>query len=139
MKAISIFTDGGSRGNPGPAAYGVYIVDENQKELAGFGQTLGETTNNVAEYKGLLAAFDWLLSHAEIITGATIQFFLDSKLVCSQMQGTFRVKDPMMQQLFVAAKMKERSLNATIAYTHIPREKNTKADSFVNAALDNLL
>lgn len=136
---IQVFTDGGSRGNPGEAASGVYIIDDEQ-ELASFGVRLGITTNNVAEYTAVIEAFNWLLTHREKISNSSgISFFMDSKLVASQLSGLFKVKHPNMQPLFLSVKQKEHQLGLRITYTHIPREKNKMADKMVNAALDNLL
>ncbi|HEV2340087.1 MAG TPA: ribonuclease HI family protein [Patescibacteria group bacterium] len=134
---IHIFTDGGSRGNPGPAASGIYVVSEDGKELAKFGIQLGITTNNVAEYTAVIEAMQWLLLHQQHITA--IQFFMDSKLVCNQMNGVFQVKHPNMIPLFAKAKQLEQQLGIPVTYSHIPREKNKEADRMVNQALDNLL
>jgi ribonuclease HI len=136
---IHVFTDGGSRGNPGEAASGVYITEDGQ-ELASFGIRLGITTNNVAEYTAVIEAFNWLLTHREKISNSSgISFFMDSKLVASQLSGLFKVKHPNMQPLFLSVKQKEKQLGLRITYTHIPREENKMADRMVNAALDNLL
>lgn len=137
---IKVFTDGGSRGNPGEAASGIYIIDEEGKELASFGIRLGITTNNIAEYTAVIEAFNWLLTHREKIgDSSVISFFLDSNLVVSQLSGMFKVKHPNMLPLFLKVKEKEKQLGIPVSYTHIPREKNKMADKMVNAALDNLL
>lgn len=137
---IRVFTDGGSRGNPGEAASGVYITDTNGTELASLGIRLGITTNNVAEYTAVIEAFNWLLTHREKIDNSSgIAFFMDSKLVASQLTGQFKVKHPNMQPLFLSVKQKEHELGVRVTYTHIPREQNKMADKMVNAALDNLL
>ena len=136
---IQVFTDGGSRGNPGEAASGVYITEDG-KELVSFGIKLGITTNNVAEYTAVIEAFNWLLTHREKIDNSSgIAFFMDSNLVASQLRGLYKVKHPNMQPLFVAVKQKEQQLGVKVTYTHIPREQNKMADKMVNAALDNLL
>jgi len=137
---IHIFTDGGSRGNPGEAASGVYIADDQGKERASLGIRLGITTNNVAEYKAVIAAYDWLLAHHEIVsTSPEIKFFSDSMLVVSQITGIWKIKHQDMQMLCVSVKEKEKKLGIPVSYTYIPRELNKKADTLVNAALDNLL
>lgn len=137
---IKVFTDGGSRGNPGAAASGIYITDGEGKELASFGIRLGITTNNVAEYTAVIEAYNWLLTHRETLSKSSeIKFFLDSKLVASQVTGLFKVKHPNMQPLFLSVKEKEKQLGMQVSYTYIPREQNTMADKMVNAALDNLL
>lgn len=137
---IHIYTDGGSRGNPGPAASGVYIADDTGHVLDRLGIVLGITTNNVAEYTAVIEGFRWLIKQREKIGNpSAIHFFMDSKLVCSQMKGLFRVKHPNMIPLFQQAKLLEKELHLPVTYTHIPREKNKEADAMVNKALDNLL
>lgn len=137
---VHVYTDGGSRGNPGEAASGIYICDDKGNELASLGIRLGITTNNVAEYTAVIKAYDWLLTHKEILANSPkVSFFMDSQLVASQLKGIYKVKHPGMQQLFLQVQAKERQLGKPVSYTHIPREQNKKADSMVNAALDNLL
>ncbi len=137
---IHIFTDGGSRGNPGPAAIGVYIENQEGRKHTGIGKKIGEATNNVAEYKAVIEAFSWTLDHKEDFPqGTKILFFLDSLLVCSQMKGAWKIKDENLRSLYFTAKKKEEVLGFQVSYTHIPREKNKKADELVNAALDNML
>lgn len=137
-KTLNVFTDGGARGNPGEGAIGVYIADENKNELAGFGKKIGFTTNNVAEYKAVISALDWLIENKkDIAKNAKIHFFLDSKLVCSQIMGIFKVKDVNLRDLLFDIRDREAQINLPIYYKHIPREQNKKADSFVNFALDN--
>lgn len=135
---IHIFTDGGSRGNPGPAALGVYITDQDGTKIVGFGQTLGITTNNVAEYQAVVAAFTWLLSHQDVLVShASIRVFADSQLVVLQITGLYRVKHPGLRPLVIKVKELEEKLQKPVTYTHIPREQNKQADRFVNLALDN--
>lgn len=137
--SLNIFTDGGSRGNPGPSAIGVYITDGNNKTLAGFGKKIGIATNNIAEYKGVIEALDWVIENKKGFNkNAKIHFFLDSKLACSQIIGVFRVKDANLQNLLFDVREREARISFPIFYEHIPREQNTKADAFVNEALDDL-
>src|SRR5438128_2318116 len=134
---FNIYTDGGSRGNPGPAAYGFYNTDYTGKEIAGVGKTIGIETNNVAEYTAVIAALQWLIDHrSEFDKALRINFFLDSRLVVMQATGKFRVKNPNLQILLRKVREKEAELECEISYTHIPREKNKEADRFVNLALD---
>lgn len=134
---INVFTDGGSRGNPGEAAIGVYITDSSSKEVAGFGKKIGITTNNVAEYKAVLEALDWIISDKEKLKNITkINFFLDSLLICSQITGVFKAKDAKLRALLVLVMEKQAKITPPIFYKHIPREQNKKADSYVNLALD---
>lgn len=131
---IIIYGDGGSRGNPGEAAYGFAVFDENGSQIYGEGKRLGIATNNLAEYSAVIHAFRWVLANNPTVESIT--FRLDSLLVASQMAGKFKVKHPSMQQLFFTAKALERELSAQIIYTQIPRAQNKVADSLVNAALD---
>jgi len=139
MAKISIFTDGGARGNPGPAALGVFIEDENSKELARIGKTLGDTTNNVAEYSAIVEGLSWALKHKEKFDIQSINFYMDSQLACSQLTGLFKVKNPKIREFVFTIRQIETQLKVPISYTHIPREENFKADSMVNLALDNML
>lgn len=129
---LTIFTDGGARGNPGPAAGGIVIKDESGKNIDAFGTYLGEQTNNFAEYSALIAG----LKRAHELGGTEIECVLDSDLIVNQMKGLFKVKEPTLQKLFV------QSYNASakfkkVSYRHVPREKNKEADKLVNDTLDN--
>ena len=137
MSKISIFTDGGARGNPGPAALGVFIEDEDHQELARIGKTLGEATNNVAEYSAIVEGFKWALENKEKLDIEKINFYMDSQLACSQLTGLFKVKNPRIREFVFEIRKIEAALKVPIFYTHIPREENTKADFMVNQALDN--
>lgn len=137
MSKISIFTDGGARGNPGPAALGVYIEDENGKELGRIGKTLGETTNNVAEYSAILEGFNWAVENKQSQSIEAITFYMDSQLAYSQLTGLYKVKNDRIRQFVFSIRQKESELSLPVYYKHIPREKNKKADYMVNLALDN--
>ena len=137
IKTLNIFTDGGARGNPGASAIGVYITNGENKKIAGFGKTIGVATNNTAEYKAVIEALDWLIENKKNFSKDTkINFFLDSKLVCSQIIGIFKVKNAILRNLLFEVRDREAQITFPIYYKHIPREKNTKADAFVNEALD---
>lgn len=137
---INIYTDGGARGNPGPSAIGVYVEDENKKEIISFGKKIGVATNNVAEYTAVINAFDYLLENNELLMKLEIiNFFLDSNLVVSQLRGLFKIKNANLRELLFKIKEKESQISAKIYYHHIPREQNKKADKLVNLALDNKL
>jgi len=134
---LNVFTDGGARGNPGEGAIGVYITDENKNQLAGFGKKIGFATNNVAEYKAVISALDWIIENKKSLSKDTkINFFLDSKLVCSQIIGIFKVKNADLRNLLFDVRNRGAQINFPIYYKHIPREENTKADAYVNSALD---
>ncbi|MCL6096904.1 MAG: ribonuclease HI family protein [Patescibacteria group bacterium] len=140
MNNILIFTDGGARGNPGPAAIGVYVVDDKGNKLAAIGKRIGEATNNAAEYKAVLEAFSWLTENKQNLEkNAKISFFLDSQLVYSQIKGLFKVKAESIREYIFTIREKEKNLGLSLQWNHIPREQNKMADSLVNLALDNLL
>lgn len=139
INSIKVFTDGGARGNPGPSAIGVYVTDEKDTKIAGFGKAIGVATNNVAEYIAVVEALDWIIENKnDFSKTAKIHFFLDSKLVCSQIIGIFKVKNANLRNLLFDVRTREAQINFPIYYKHIPREENTQADKFVNEALDKL-
>lgn len=133
MEKIIVFTDGGSRGNPGPAAVGVYIETLNKK----IGQCIGVRTNNDAEYEALILA----LQKAKQFIGkekakkTELACFLDSELVVKQLNHEYKLKEPRIQQYFIEIwnLMLEYG---KVTFTHVPREKNKVADAMVNQALD---
>lgn len=131
---LIVFGDGGSRGNPGEAAYGFVISNQDSELIYKEGKRLGITTNNVAEYSAVVNALRWIIENAPHVS--RIHFFLDSLLVASQLSGRFRIKHPAMRELFIAAKQLESQLQAEITYTQVPRNENKKADKMVNDALD---
>lgn len=128
---VVVEADGGSRGNPGPAAYGALLRDpESGAVLAETAEAIGTATNNVAEYRGLIAG---LRLAAERAPGASIEVRMDSQLVVEQMSGRWKVKHPAMRPL--AAEAAELAPAGTV-FTWIPRERNADADRLVNLALD---
>ena len=131
MKLI-IEADGGSRGNPGPAAYGCLVKDAQTNEvLFKEGKTLGITTNNVAEYSGLVAA---LVAAHEIDPNAQIEVRMDSKLVVEQMSGNWKIKHENMKGL--VEKARNAFAQTQVKYVWVPREDNLEADTLLNIALD---
>lgn len=133
MSEITIFTDGGARGNPGPAGAGI-VIQERGNVVSAFGKYLGENlTNNWAEYQALILAIQEAkkLGFEEM----HIEFRLDSELIVKQMQGIYKVKDANMKQLH--AKVRELLLEFQhISFKHIPRAENKEADALVNEVLD---
>jgi len=137
MSKIFVYTDGGSRGNPGQAALGVYIVNEKGEKLFSTGKRLGHTTNNVAEYSAILEAFFWITENKSNFSSDTqIYFYMDSLLAFSQITGVFKVKNATLRDLLFEIRKKEQELGFEVKYSHIRREKNKKADEMVNLALD---
>ena len=132
---LTIHTDGGARGNPGPAAIGV-VIDG----VASFGKKIGETTNNVAEYTAIIEALRYLRDEQGKMLedkDKYIQFFLDSLLVVNQLKGLFKVKDARLRELLMSIRVLEGEIGGTITYAHVPREQNKEADLEVNKALDS--
>ena len=130
MKLIT-FTDGGARGNPGPAAAGIVIKNESGATVESFGVYLGEKTNNFAEYTALIEA----LEKTNNLGATEVECFLDSELVVKQMRREYKVKEPDLQKLFIKA-FNAASKFKKVSYRHIPREKNREADAEVNKTLD---
>lgn len=140
MDNILIYTDGGARGNPGPAAIGVYITDSKGTKLAAVGKRIGDATNNTAEYKAVIEALSWLNENKEKLEkNSKISFFVDSQLVYSQLKGLFKVKAESIREYIFTIREKEKDLGLSLQWNHIPREQNKAADALVNLALDNLI
>ena len=128
---IEVYCDGGSRGNPGPSAYGFVIIDRGTIVKKGFGY-LGIATNNFAEYTALVAGLVWLSSYCR---GSDLQVYLDSKLIVSQLNGIYKVKNSTIRECVF--KIRELESNfGNISYHHINRDKNREADKLVNQVLD---
>jgi ribonuclease HI len=126
-----LFTDGGARGNPGPAAYGYVLETEDGTVLDARGETIGVATNNVAEYRALIAGLE-----AAIERGVTeLEVVSDSELVVKQMRGEYKVKNEALRTLSLQASRLARELGQ-VEYTAVRREHNELADRLVNEALD---
>jgi ribonuclease HI len=131
-----IYCDGGSRGNPGPAASAFLIYDSNQNLLYSQGNFLGVATNNQAEYQAVLHSLKYLTNLPQI--PATISYFLDSELVVKQLSGIYKIKDPNLQKIAIEIqRLIANSKSANISFNHIPRSKNSAADLLVNKTLDS--
>ena len=132
MRVIA-WADGASRGNPGPASYGYVLTDEHGAELDAGGEVIGRATNNVAEYRGAIAA-----AQAALRVGADeLELRLDSQLVVRQVEGRYRVRNAALKPLY------DRLLDLLDEFddaqmVHVPREQNARADRLANAALDEL-
>jgi ribonuclease HI len=128
---VKLSTDGGARGNPGPAAYGYVLEDEEGNVLAAHGERIGIATNNVAEYSALIAglakAIELGLDEVEVVS--------DSELMVKQMRGEYRVKNEALQELWSQAGRLARQVGS-VGYTAVRREHNKLADKLVNEALD---
>lgn len=125
------YADGASRGNPGPAAYGAVLYGENGDELNAWGDSIGRATNNVAEYRGAIAAVEAALEH-----GATsLELRLDSDLIVQQLKGRYRVRNKKLKPLFEQLTALTERLDR-FEPTHVYRERNRRADALANEALD---
>ncbi|MFA5188733.1 MAG: ribonuclease HI family protein [Patescibacteria group bacterium] len=131
IKKIKIFTDGGARGNPGPAGIGIVITDDNGKVIKKHAEYIGKATNNQAEYKALIKG----LEMAKELKPAEIFCYLDSELVVKQMKQEYRVKDKDLQPLFIKAWNLVIFLKK-VSFHHIRRELNKEADLLLNLELD---
>ena len=132
-RSVIVEADGGSRGNPGPAAYGALLKDaETGEVIAERGETIGLATNNVAEYRGLIAGLELA---AELAPEAEIEVRMDSKLVVEQMAGNWKIKHPSMKPLAIEA---NRLAPIGTTFTWVPRAENAHADRLANEALDGL-
>ena len=129
---IKVFVDGGARGNPGIAGYGIHIEDENKNVLFEESKFLGVKTNNEAEYLGLIGALDWIDKRAK---KAEIEINSDSQLLVRQMQGKYKVKANNLKKLWLVAQ--NLSKDKKIIYKEIRRELNSRADTLANKAMDN--
>lgn len=133
--SLTIYTDGASRGNPGPASYG-FIITSNGKKVYEEGKYLGITTNNFAEYSAVLKSLEYLTTHLENLERVELNFLMDSKLVVEQLSGRFKIKSQSLKPLI--EKIKGYSARfKSVNFTHIPRSKNKIADQLANFALDN--
>lgn len=129
---LKIFTDGGSKGNPGPAAIGV-VMYKNDVECVALRRDIGVATNNDAEYQALLAALQYVVDHEDILNGVTtIECRADSQLMVSQVRGLWKVKEARIAQYIAHLRNIEGAISIPISYHYIPREQNSTADALVN-------
>ena len=130
--AIVAYIDGGARGNPGPAGYGVRIEQHDGTLIEEFGEAIGIATNNVAEYRGLVAALDWARQYGH----KKVHVRSDSLLLVQQMLGRFKVKHPGLQPLYAKARLLAHEIGR-VTYEHVSRAHNEDADRLANAAMDD--
>ncbi len=128
---LKVYTDGASRGNPGPAAIGIVFYDMNDEVVGEHKETLGDQTNNYAEYMAVIRALE-LCRDSQV---SEIDFYCDSQLLVKQMLGEYKVKAPQIKPLFAKAK-ELTALFSKVGYHHIRREYNIEADALANQALD---
>ncbi|MDD5216784.1 MAG: ribonuclease HI family protein [Candidatus Omnitrophica bacterium] len=133
LKKLIIYSDGGARGNPGPAAIGVLVCDEKDEPLQEYQQTIGEATNNVAEYRAVIKG----LELAQALGGGEVQYFVDSELVANQLLGVYRIKTPHIRELFMQVVERIRHFKK-VNFIHVPRThpKISYVDKLVNQVLN---
>jgi ribonuclease H / adenosylcobalamin/alpha-ribazole phosphatase len=128
---ILTYVDGGARGNPGPAGFGVRIENPDGTLIAEFSASIGIATNNVAEYRGLLAALEWARAHQ----ASTVHVRSDSLLLVQQMLGNYKVKHPSLQPLHAKALLLAHEIGR-VSFEHVSRDRNKHADRLANEAMD---
>lgn len=151
---LTMFCDGGARGNPGPAAVGVVVKNTKGHTIQRLSEKIGETTNNVAEYQSVISGLKWIGDYLKKnkLTLRKLTIFLDSSLVVNQLNAKFKIKNPELKELVLKVRRLENKLSLTIntinkeavlienpakvSYLYIPRFKNQEADELVNQALD---
>jgi ribonuclease HI len=133
LDELKFFTDGGSRGNPGPSASGVVILTMNDEILEQFGVFLGDTTNNQAEWKAVKFALEAVAKYEP----KRVHAYMDSQLVCRQLTGQYRVKNPDLQPIYRDVVQLARQYDTS--FEHVYREYNKLADKQVNIAIDQAL
>ena len=131
MNSLIAYIDGGARGNPGPAGYGVRIEQADGTLVEEFHASIGVATNNVAEYRGLIAALEWARRHE----CPALQVRSDSLLLVQQMRGNYKVKHPRLQPLYARARLVALEIGR-VTYEHVGRALNAHADRLANAAMD---
>lgn len=136
MKKVTVFTDGGARGNPGPSGIGVQILDETNEVVSELSEYIGEATNNVAEYTAVKRALEHMQTLFPDSKALQVDFKLDSQLVERQLNGAYKVKDVTLKTYYTAIKVSEDQF-ASVTYTHVMREDNKEADRLANEAMDS--
>jgi ribonuclease HI len=137
METIIAYTDGGARGNPGPAGVGIQIQDSDGKVLKEVSKFLGNATNNFAEYNGVLIALQTLKAmFGKTTKDMHVEIRLDSELVKKQLNAEYQIKEPGLVPYFIEIHNLRVSNFPHITFTHIPREKNKEADRLANEAMD---
>jgi ribonuclease HI len=138
MRKITIFTDGGARGNPGPAGAGAVIFDEKNTILAEISEYVGEKTNNYAEYSAVVLALEALKKKIpkKERKQVSVRVRMDSELIARQLSGQYQIKEPTLFPFFIAIHNMCVSEFPNIIFTHVPRGENKHADRLANEAMD---
>lgn len=133
---LSVYTDGGSRGNPGDAAIGGLVYSPTKEVVYEFSEFIGTATNNEAEYKAVLHAITWISGFISDTQYDSVIFHLDSKLVVEQLNKNWKIKNDRMRMLANQCWSQLSSIPVETSFIHVRREKNSQADALVNQALD---
>lgn len=134
---LSIFCDGGSRGNPGPAACAFVVFNPSGTIVYQSGQYLGNTTNNLAEYQAVINALQWLRQNDQLSNPVPVNFYLDSQLVINQLNGLYKIKHPILKLKYLEIlKLKKNLKFKIVNFSYLPRSQNYHADALVNETLD---
>lgn len=136
MIKVTVFTDGGARGNPGPSGIGVQILDDKNEVLSELSEYIGQATNNVAEYTAVKRALEHMQEFFDDSKAIQVALHLDSQLVERQLNGVYKVKEPELQTYVDTIKTLMNEF-ASVTFTHVMREDNKEADRLVNQALDS--
>lgn len=132
---LEIHTDGGSRGNPGPAAC-AFVAEVNGEVVGSGSEFLENNTNNFAEYRGVILALNWLLNNKNLYGGNYVIFLLDSELVVKQLNGIYKIKNKDLLTLSLKIRKLVSNFTGKIFFKNVPREQNKKADLLLNHELD---
>jgi len=137
-RKLFVYSDGGSRGNPGHAACAFVVYNKENEQIFSDGRYLDITTNNQAEYQGVLMALKYLENKFgnDLKTPLEIHIFLDSKLIVEQMNGNYKIKSEELKPIYWQIRELIMKLGSRITFEHIPREKNHVADKIVNITID---
>ncbi len=138
MEKLVIYTDGGARGNPGPAGIGVVIQDEKGKTIKSYGEAIGEATNNEAEYQAVIFALKKikLLFGKEKVKQMAIEIRMDSELAVEQLSNRYKIQGENLQKRFMEIRNLLIDIGGNASFIHVPRAQNRAADRLVNQALD---
>ena len=137
MKKVIAYTDGGARGNPGPAAIGVYIIDETGTHVREVKRTIGNATNNFAEYNAVTVALETLKQiYGKATKTMQFEIRMDSELVKKQLSHEYQIKEPGLMPMFLEIHNQRVASFPHLTFTHVPRADNKEADRLVNEALD---
>lgn len=133
--SLVIHTDGGSRGNPGPAAC-AFVAQLNEEVVGSGSEFLGTKTNNYAEYRGVILALNWLIKNKNNYGIKEILFLLDSELVVKQLNGIYKIKKQDLLTLSLSVRKLVSEFSGKVIFKNVPREQNKKADLLLNQELD---